>query len=307
MHTHIWRGMLASVMLVSALPVGACDVCGGASGGQTLGLLPSFSRHFAGIQYTYGGVESKHPSLFSGLPEEHSVQYTNSLQVWGRYKAGKNLQFTAFVPYIHNTYNDGKSLSAEGVGDITLMAGYVLLRPGEGKLTHSLMAGAGVKLPTGRYTGITERDQLGLPNIQPGTGSYDIPVNINYTLRHRTGGLNADVTYLLTTANRDNYKYGNRLSASLLYFYTLPGDRFSILPQAGFRLEQALHDYTDYKQQLLNKQSGGYMLFASGGVQAYYNDKIGGRLLLHLPVSYHYASGYVTPRAKVEAGVFFIF
>ncbi|MBP8240682.1 MAG: hypothetical protein KAX50_12000 [Saprospiraceae bacterium] len=42
----------------------ACDVCGCAVGGNYLGILPQFRRHFAGVRFQYRTFDSEHPNLF---------------------------------------------------------------------------------------------------------------------------------------------------------------------------------------------------------------------------------------------------
>ena len=199
------------------------------------------------------------------------------------------------------TYTDN------GIGDATLLANVLLAnKQGKKALQHQLLAGCGVKLPTGRHMGITEMDKLGLPNMQPGTGSWDAVVNGNYTVRGNTLGANMDAAYAFTTANKDAYKYGNRLNAGITGFYQIKTSKMSLLPQAGVRYEYSLHDYDNYSKKWLNEQSGGYMCFAMAGIQGY-RGRTGVRLMYQMPVSQHYSSGYVTAKNRVEAGVFFLF
>ena len=142
--------------------------------------------------------------------------------------------------------------------------------------------------------------------MQPGTGSWDFMVNANYTLSHRKVGLNADAAYTFTTVNKESYKYGNRFNAGLIAFYSLKVKSVNIIPQAGLRYDYTLHDYDNYDRKWLNDQSGGYMCFASAGVQAYYK-KTGARFTYQLPLSQHYGAGYVTAQQKLDAGIFLLF
>jgi hypothetical protein len=281
----------------------ACDVCGCSSGNQGLGLLPQFSGHFVGIQYTYGSSLSDHPALFENGQTEHSAQYYNTLQLWGRYQLGKRVQLFAFVPYVSNTNNEGSSMRTTGFGDASVLANISLLQRANGR--QLLLAGAGVKLPTGAYHGITDADRQGLPNMQTGTGSYDFLVNANYTWRQRSLGFNADASYTFTTVNKARFKYGNKLNSSALAFYWIERGKFRLVPQAGFRFEYTLHDYDNYDRKWLNEQSGGYMGFVSAGAQAYVG-KLGFKAMLHVPVLQDYATGYVTAGPRFESGLFFL-
>ena len=290
--------------------VKACDVCGCSASNQYLGILPQFQWNFAGIQYQYGSFSSTHPSLFEGKPDEHSRDYYNTFQVWGRYNIGRRFQVFLFVPYHYNIdYADSVRSASSGLGDISLLVNRIMIKDkGTGSpWGNQLIAGGGIKLPTGDNTGITAPDRLGLPNQQPGTGSWDFIVNANYTLRYKKQGLNLDCAYTFTTANKDDFKYGNRLNAGLTGYYSLQLKKgFSLLPQAGLRYEYSLHDYDNYSKAWLNEQSGGYLCYGSIGLQAYYK-RLGLRLNYQISLSQYYGAGYVNAKQKTDAGIFILF
>lgn len=305
------KKFIGPALLVMGLlePSRACDVCGSSASGQYLGVLPKASFNFVGVQYLFNSFSSEHPSLFEGRPNERSKDYYNTVQLWGRYAVGRRFQLYAFLPYRSNLQRtDTGSKAMSGIGDISLVANAVILNDDDAdKLwQQQLLAGGGVKLPTGGYTGITERDKLGLPNMQPGSGSWDFLLNANYTLRRTNSGVNVDASYTMTMANTDRYKYGNRLNAGLVMFQAFTKGDYSLMPQLGYRYEFSLHDYDNYDRRWLNAQSGGYMSFATAGLQAYYR-KLGARLTYQLPLSQHYARGYVTALNKIDAGVFLLF
>lgn len=291
-----------------AVRVHACDVCGSGANSQTLGLLPNMNRHFISVLYQYSGYESNHPSLFAGRPNEENRDAYHTLQVWGRYAIKERLQLFAFLPYKYNVqHSDTSTYINNGVGDATLLANVLVVnRQTKTGMQHQLLTGCGLKLPTGQYVGITEMDKLGLPNMQPGTGSWDVVVNGNYTVRGNALGANVDAAYTFTSPNKDAYKYGNRLNAGITGFYQIKKGKMSLLPQAGVRYEYSLHDYDNYNKKWLNEQSGGYMCFAMAGIQGY-RGRMGVRLMYQLPVSQHYSAGYVTAKSRVDAGVFFLF
>jgi hypothetical protein len=298
------------LILAVAMNTSACDVCGCSASNQYLGLLPQLQWNFAGLQYEYSSFSSTHPSLFEGLPDEHAADYYNTVQAWGRYNIGKRLQVFAFVPYHFNRdHADTSYAASSGIGDVSFLIDRIMIKDPEigSPWGHQLIAGGGIKLPTGRNTGITAPDRLGLPNLQPGTGSWDFIINSNYTVRYKKLGLNLDAAYTFTTANSHDFKYGNRLNAGLLAYYSpkLKG-KLSLLPQAGLRYSYSLHDYDNYNKKWLNEQSGGYLLYADLGVQAYYR-QLGLRLNYQLPLAQHYGAGYVKAGVKTEAGIFILF
>lgn len=297
--------LLASAVFTSAR---ACDVCGCSASNQYLGILPKANLNFIGFQYQFSSYTSDHPSLFENQPNEKGKDYYNTYQLWGRYNIGSRLQVFAFLPYRYNIqHQDATTTSTSGLGDISFLANAVILKEKDGQAwQQQLLAGGGIKTPTGKYSGISATDKQGLPNMQPGTGSVDFIVNSNYTLRREAIGVNVDAAYTITLPNSESYKYGNRANAGLLGFYAIKKKDFTILPQLGVRYEYTLHDYDNYDRKWLNEQSGGYMCFGSAGIQAYYK-KLGLRLTYQMPISQHYGAGYVTAKQKLDAGIFFLF
>ena len=301
------RVLLSLMATCSALQAIACDVCGSVSGSQTLGLLPQFSKHFAGLQYQYSSSESSHPSIFEGKPDEKSSQTYTTAQVWGRYQIANSIQLFGFLPYIRNVNNEASQMTNNnGLGDATLMANFSVPIPENKKWKRLLLAGAGIKLPTGKYTGISNSERNGLPGLQTGTGSWDFPINVNYTQKAAKWGYNFDASYLLTTANKEQYKFGNRLNTAVMAFYWVEKKSFKIVPQAGLRCEYSLHDYDNYRKKWLNEKTGGTMCFVGAGTQIFYK-KMGFKAAIHIPVYQNFAAGYVHSNARIEGGLFLLF
>jgi len=285
----------------------ACDVCGCAASSQYIGLLPNYNRNFIGLQQQFSDFSGNYPSAYIGKPDDQVRDRYNTFQLWGRYGIGQHYQVFAFVPYQYNNRNiDGAKTTNSGIGDVSFLVNRIIINDEHKKWNQSLTAGAGMKLPTGKYTDISIADNRELPNIQPGTGSWDFMTNANYTLKHNRAGVNIDGSYTITTANKYSYKYGNRLNSGLACFYSFELKKLSIIPQAGVRYEYALNDYDNYSKKWLNEESGGYLLFATAGAQVYYK-RFGGRLTYQLPVSQHYGGGDITAIKKMETSIFFLF
>ena len=302
------RAILAMLLtLCISIPAQGCDVCGCSASNQFLGILPRYNYNFVGFQYQESSFSSDHPSLYEHRPNVHSRDMYATFQLWARYNVGKHYQVFAFVPYQYNRHTeDSANTKSSGIGDVSLLVNRIFIKKEGKQLSHLLIGGMGMKLPTGAHTGISELDKQGLPNMQPGTGSWDVITNANYTVHFKQVGINVDGAYTFTTPNRDNYKYGNRLNTGVMGFYSIPLKDWSLLPQVGIRYEYTLHDYDNYARHWLNEQSGGYLCCAAAGLQAYYKS-IGVRLTYQLPLSQHYASGYVTANHKLETGIFFLF
>ncbi|MBL7712117.1 MAG: hypothetical protein JNL13_06625 [Chitinophagaceae bacterium] len=300
----LYRAALLLIATGGTLSAPACDVCGGGTGIQGPGLFAQFSGHFAGLQLLHSATSARHPSLFAGKPDEVSSQHYTTVQAWGRYQLSKRIQLAGILPYSSNQNRDPLLRTQSGLGDAVLLAYVSLPLDGkQGTANKLLLIGGGVKLPTGQYNSSGTET---IPALQTGTGSWDFTGNISYTRRYTRWGYNGDLAYLLTTANRELYKYGNRMNASGLVFYQFTPGSFRILPQAGLRAEYTLHDYDNYGKKWLNEQSGGTAAFASAGLQAYFK-KLGLRAMLHLPFYQHLSAGYVHSTARTEAGIFILF
>lgn len=293
---------------ITASPARACDICGCNLSNQNLGLLPQFSQHFVGIQYMLSSTESKHPSIFEGNPDEVSSQKYQSLQIWGKYQLSRRFQLFGFLPYVSNSNSNYQGESTKkGIADASVSLNYAItLKEKRENIKQILLAGAGIKIPLGRYDAQYNASSSGLPNPQTGSGSWDILNNVNYTLKNNKWGVNADLTYLYTTANKRGYKYGNRLNISGTLFYWLQYKKTSFVTQAGIKIENALHDYSNYEKKWLNLQTGGTMSFASVGFQVYYKS-LGIKIQGFVPAYQHYANGYVKSHARIETGIIYLF
>ncbi len=240
---------------------------------------------------------------------ERAYEFNNTIQLWGRYYVGSRVQLFGFVPYHLNAGSDaGTAIKTNGIGDASLLANVVIVKDDSNCKVwhHTLLAGGGVKMPTGKYTGITTLDEEGLPNVQAGTGSWDFIVNANYTVRRQKVGANVDVSYTMTTANTADYKYGNRLNSGLLAFYWWQKNKLSLLPQGGVRFEYSLHDYDNYKNKWLNESSGGTIVFGTVGAQSFYG-RYGAKVMYSIPLAQNYAANNVTVNPRLETSVFFLF
>lgn len=306
MNMRIKNCILFLLLAASNMPVAhACDVCGCSVSSQSLGLLPQFSKHFVGLQYLYSSSTSNHPSLFAGKPDEHSEQQFTNTQIWGRYQIAKRVQLFAFIPYIHSTnQNSEGSTVSNGIGDATLMSNISFPFKQRNESKRLLLMGVGIKFPTGKYNPNAAANSLA--NSQTGSGSWDFIANTNYTQKKGKWGYNVDLSYLFTTANAWQYKFGNRFNASAICFYWIERKYVTIVPQAGFKIEYALHDYDNYSKKWLNEKTGGTMNFASIGTQVFYKN-FGLKASVQIPFYQQYATGYVHSNARFESGIFLLF
>ncbi|MBS1774011.1 MAG: hypothetical protein JST82_14225 [Bacteroidetes bacterium] len=297
------------VMLGSIDYVKACNICGCSASNQYLGILPQSKSNFIGVQYQYRSFFNTHMPEAGELNGEISKEYYHMAQVWGRYKISNRVQVFAFVPYVSNVHQETNAKTIyNGIGDISILANYKILGAVcSGKeWQHVLQAGAGIKLPAGKYDRMAIKYSDALPNMQPGTASLDFITNINYTFQHTHTGINTDVSYIYTTSNPDKYRFGNRFQGGMLIFYSMGIKKLRLIPQIGGRYEYTYRDYENYFYGIKNDMSGGGRLSGSAGIQAFY-DHIGIQVAFHKPIVQNYANGMVNNKLKIETGIYWLF
>lgn len=248
----------------------ACDVCGCSLGGGYYGILPQFNKNFIGLRWSQARFHAymNHDSQY--LDEEYSHDTYRKLELWGRYYINKHFQVYGFVPYAVNTMNGTEqTVKINGLGDITVLANYLLINTGESKTArfkHTLLTGAGVKLPTGTY----DAEDNGLiinRNFQLGTGSTDFIISAMYSLRYQKVGLNSETGYKINTRNSQDYLFGNQFHASTQFFVWQNVKAFKFLPNVGLYYEQAAKHQDG---QVIQPNTGGSALLATAGMETYF-------------------------------------
>jgi hypothetical protein len=262
--------MLAAVSLFVTVQSYACDVCGCSLGGSYYGILPQFGKNFVGLRWSQAKFYA-HMNHGTVLGEEHSNDTYAKVELWGKYYINDKIQLFAFVPYSYNNM-DGteQKIKTHGIGDVSILANYLIANTGKDKtkkLKHILMAGAGVKLPTGKYD-LEDNGLIVNRNFQLGTGSLDFVLSGVYTIRYQKVGLNSEVGYKINTRNSNEYLFGNQFHASTRFFYWQNIESLSLLPNVGVYYEQAMHHQNG---EIIQANTGGNALLLSAGMEMYYS------------------------------------
>lgn len=292
-------------LLLIAYSAMACDVCGCAVGGNSLGILPRFTKHFIGLRATHSSFTSAHPTLFAGEEQKISKEYFTSTTLWGRYVPHNRVQVFAQVPYNYFVREeDGKSTFNQGLGDINLLANYVLFNTIDSfrnKIKHSLQIGGGIKLPTGQFNRTENGDLLNV-NMQLGSGSYDIPLNVLHTMRFNSFGVNTELRYTFNSTNSNSYALGDRFLASSRVFYWRNYKRMTFLPQLGVSYE---HYGGDKDGRYEVDFTGGTMLNLDAGIDVYfYKWAVGAHF--RNPLQSNMGQGFVTPNTALTFNLMYL-
>lgn len=252
----------------------ACDICGCGVGGYYIGLLPDFSKRFAGIRYQQSSLLTQLDPYGNRTALTREEDY-RSMEVWGAWNIGNKWRVLGIIPYNFNQkYTSGSDMlqKKNGLGDIVFNGYYKLFESSNTTasnklLVQSLWLGAGVKLPTGEYDLTEQQNANGTsPNIfQLGTGSLDFMANMMYDIRIQDFGINANASYKINTENKDKYHYGNKLMANASAYYKISlGRDMRIAPNIGLAYEKQNKDRT---MGYLIHETGGNILNGSMGVE----------------------------------------
>lgn len=298
-HFILGLGLLA----LSSLSAQACDQCGCASSGY-MGIVPQFGRHYIGLRYQYQHFETRHlTSLADDAQLEKSKEHFHTLELKGSYYPHKRVQLLASIPFVHRTQmtNDQGNYTAYGLGDVWVGGNYTVISTPDTigkKVRHNFLVGTGLKAPTGQNR-LQQNGETLHQNLQPGTGSWDVDMNLRYILRVKRWGLSSAVNYRLNTKNRDNYKYGDRITSLIGGFYWTAYRNMTFIPQVGLNLDYALKDI---ENRHLRTKTGGYVLAARADVQLGFK-----RLITSvgyaIPITHNLSNGEVAPRHQCNVSI----
>lgn len=286
--------------------VWACDACGASISPGYQGILPQFSRHFVGVRYQFRYFSSRGLADPNGAITNH--EYFHSWNIYARLSPHKRVQVFINAPvnyYLQHDKGKGVVRDLAGPGDIWTYCQYQLIRtPDSSKALsrHLLMAGVGIKLPTGRYN---LYDTLGIfdRNMQLGTGSWEALMGMNYTGRWNKWGLNIESNAKISTLNPDKYLYGHQVNLSTKGFYWGKVKNTSYLLSAGIQYDFRSRDH--YLQQYL-PTTGGHQLNLNASADVYVKKWVIG-FDLRVSVFSKMGGGLIQPGLQLSTQILYMF
>jgi len=299
------RIIVCSGLLLLLFSASACDICGCSSGGGFTGILPQFQRHFIGMRYTYRSYQTTHPTTDGSKLTSMDRFHTGDL--WGRFYLHKRVQLFAVVPL--NSFSQtesGSTVRTTGLGDVQIFVNYSIIQtPDSSKSVwrHLLMAGGGIKAPTGENNAQSRIGERLNQNLQPGTGAWDAIVNAIYTVRYKQWGMNWDANARITTTNNQGFKFGHRVGTSLKFFYWAKYRNWSFLPQVGILADYGMKDKD---KGVVIHESGGLNTLATIGTDIYFKRYVAG-FTFQQPLQHSLAAGSIQPFQKYSVNVAFLF
>jgi hypothetical protein len=289
--------MIGLCMLVCVPHISnACDICGCGVGNGYIGILPDFAKRVIGIRYRFNSLQT-HLGAGGSVSYLTSMEKYHTTELWMGWNLSQKVRLMASLPYnLNQRQNQGQSESKSGIGDVSLSGFYALMNKKKSlstgqMLVQSLWLGGGIKLPAGEYADADKSTNENSANLfQLGTGSIDFSANIMYDVRLQDVGFNVSAGYKTNTANKYDYRYGNKFSLSTqAYSKVRIARKLSISPNAGIQYEGAAKDYN---QRRTVDMSGGKILLATAGIEAVFSKILVGANY-QLPLSQRLAEGFV--------------
>lgn len=288
----------------------ACDICGCGVGNSYIGLLPDFNKTIMGFRYRYNSLRT-HIGAGGAISYLTTDETYRTVEAWAGWNISKKFRVMASIPVNFNEkINQGDVKRKAGFGDVSATAYYELFNKKQSVFTNKLLVqslwiGGGIKLPTGEYTAADKSGGIDNSNLfQLGTGSVDFTANLMYDIRLQDAGLNINSSYKMNSANKYDYRYGNKFSLSAQAYYKLRlAKKISIAPNVGTQYETANRDKDG---AALSDVSGGRILLATSGIEiAIEKIIIGGNY--QLPLYQNLANGFVKADNRCMLHVSFLF
>lgn len=259
------------VLLVSLLFFNnafACDICGCGNGSSFVGLLPRSGNALVGIRHQTSRFTSHGYSNFY-----HTEETYQTTELWGRFFPAKKLQTLVFLPYRQNERYEVRSSTNtqnKGLGDAIILAHYNVFNSfldstNTSGISQNLMLGGGVKLPTGKFEETFNSEAVN-PNYQLGTGSTDFLLSAIYLIKYKNWGINTELGSRITTKNKDDYQFGNRINGAIKLFYVKNINLFSVMPNAGIMVDYATQDK---QKSSVVMNTGGHLVASTFGLETY--------------------------------------
>jgi hypothetical protein len=250
------RSIMLGALLMLTLRGPACDVCGLYLGLQPHDRVNNFGLWYR-MRYLHGDVRTSTMGLLKHGGHAHTVsgsaEYTEVFMVAearGEVWLGQRFRIMASVPVVNNYASmDGVRIAdIYASGDPLLMGRYVLFNTrcndDSTKTRHRLTIGAGAKLPLGRHD-LTWNGETLDHDLQPGTGTWDALLSLEYLVRGRAWGIGTSAIARLNGTAGDGHSMGPGLSSTAEVFRIREGRVLMWMPSLGVYHELAMQDRQD--------------------------------------------------------------
>jgi len=292
------------ITVFSLSKIQACDICGCGVNNYYIGILPQFNHKFFGVRYHFNYFNTH----LAGHPSQFRKDFYQTVELWGGWNIGKKIQVLVLVPFNFNYQNSDEGITKlKGLGDIMLLANYKLFDTrtvnSNGKIiSQQLWIGGGIKLATAKFDiEKNDPDVASMANRQLGSGSTDALLNAIYNVHINKLGINTTASYKINSVNKDEYKFGDKLSVSSFVFYPIAFSKTIISPNLGL-----LYEHTKGSELQGGKidLTGGSLMQGSVGAEISFNTIAIG-FNAQLPITQNFAESQTKEKIKGMAHISF--
>jgi len=319
---------------VSALSIRACDSCGCefCEPGSALftsifgsEVSPPEAYFFVRMAEQYTDFSTFQVDGKKTADPFNQYEYSSITQVMIGYQFSSNFDVTISLPFIFRSYQipDITSTSTvhghvNGLGDMTVVANYVLLRKEQPDWGFSWRVSAGVKLPTGDPNLLDQEDPAAAPSelnnpasavgghdLALGSGSYDGIVGTGLNVHWGRGFVTADVDYAIRGTGHDGYRYANEFSWS-------GGPGYRVWESADYTASLQLLASGEYKtadtiQNTVTDDTSMTSLMLGPKVVLASSKGVTANLGVDLPIIQHSTGAQMVPTYRIKAGLTYRF
>lgn len=254
-------------------------------------------------------------SFVGALPNPHDeVQTLNERNILSaQYGVSDAFAVNVELPFIHREHRhiaegSTESFNFSGIGDVIVSGLYALLLPSD-EFAPYLSFQGGAKLPSGLTDATSTEGEPAEATIQPGTGSVDAIVGLNYrqtifstpTFSGEVSALPLVVgaTYQLNGKGTNDYQLGNT-------FLVHVGTEYQFVKKASF-LFQANGMFRDYANVgstgEFRENTGGTWIFVSPGLSLQPSDAFSAYVYVQVPVYRNVHGIQQTAKFNLQFGV----
>lgn len=304
----IHRLVLVIAVLLSTSPLlRACDICGCSVQSGFVGIFPQFHNSMIGYRNMYRS--SSHPQTIYNMNGESIVKEDRFFrqEIWLRYFINEKLQVFGYVPYQMNRRIESlRTTNIQGIGDIQASLNYTLWntagKNGDG-WENTLIAGLGIRLPTGKYQQRDETRVILPIGMQAGNGAYGFLAQANHIIKIRKYGLHSSAQYWVNQKNELDFKPGNQLLTTVSAFYWYQKGSFVLLPHGGLAFEKT---NPDKEYNALKSHSGADSFYTNIGVDIYFN-RFMFQLTGQLPIIHNQSAAQPKDQFRLSMGLALFF
>lgn len=265
------RSFLFLFLFFAAVPAFACDSClctvlgrRDAVEKDDKGRVPVYFEYLLEQQNWNTMTAAEAHTLHHQGHHVHNKTHEEYHHLQAGFEPHERVTILADMPYvvresieIHGHRRLGQQQVSEGWGDLHLVGVWRAVQNETGFVGPT----AGVKFPTGGTKELNPDGERYEPELQPGSGSYDLPVGGVFRASHGAVTFSGNAIYIFKTEGDQDYEFGDVLTASLVTDLCLNPSHADFRTSVGLDINFQ-HEEKHKEAGVASPDSGGDVLLA---------------------------------------------